>query len=179
MSQQNLFGTRTGNHIEIRMDNKVVGLIQNLRGSDDYGLEPVSGIGDIHCKEYVPTMARHQVSCGLVAMRRASLTGQASIDFGDNDFIPANGGEALNGLVFDIIIYDKNGGGAGDVDGEGSAAAQTNSSVAPSALGSVGVGTVIKHYHDCSYASGDFSIDAHRVIIRNAQFMALTTSGRL
>ena len=183
MAYKNPFGTRTGNHIVIEMDGRAVGLIQNLRGSDDYGLEPVSGIGSIQVQEYVPTVARHQVSCGLVALRRHEL---GALDFiptsGDgrtgNEDIENDGNEtgALDGMIFDIVVYDRN---------DAATAAQTDNAEttvnesAPASRAHNSAAVPLKKYIGCSYASGDFSIDAHRIVIRNATFMALDVSGAL
>lgn len=90
---------RTGNHIKILLDGQVVGIMQNMRCSDDYGLEPVSGIGDIHVQEYAPTVARHQLSVSFAALRRDFLVKKG--------FVPENGDGALKGLVFDVEVYDK------------------------------------------------------------------------
>lgn len=90
---------RTANHVKVLLDGQQVGVMQNLRASDDYGLEPVSGIGDIHVVEHVPTVARHQLSCSFACLRRDFLVTKG--------FVPENGTAALRGLVFDIEVYDK------------------------------------------------------------------------
>ncbi len=130
---------RTANFIKILLDGQSVGIVQNMRGSDDYGLEPVHGVGNINAFEHVPTVARHNVSVGLVVLRRDLLV--------QKGFIPKNGKDALRGLIFDMEAYDER-------DGQ-----------------------MIKGYIGCSYASGDVSIDANRVIMRNTTFMALDTIG--
>jgi hypothetical protein len=149
MAAANTFGTRTGNHIVIELDDIQVGLIQSMRGSDDFGLEPVSGIGSIKVKEYVPTVARHQIQCGFVALKTELI---ASRSFASED-----GDKAMEGLIFDIIVYDKRDTGVNPDSNQG----------------------YIKKYTGCSYASGDFSIEAHRAVIRNATFMALDVDGGL
>lgn len=132
---------RTANHVAIKLDGQTVGLMQNLRASDDYGLEPVSGIGDIHVAEHVPTIARHQLSVSFACLRHDLLVPKG--------FVPENGSAALRGLVFDVEVFDKR-------DNE-----------------------LVKKYTDCSYSSGDISFDAHRVIVRNASFMAIDTTGQI
>lgn len=99
--QQNL-KVRSGNRIEVRFDGQVVGLIQNVTMNDSYGLEPASGVGDIHAVENVPTMARHSISVQSMILRRKSMR-QAGIG-------QLNGDEALKGLVFDFIVIDKDNG---------------------------------------------------------------------
>jgi hypothetical protein len=96
--RQNL-KVRSGNLARIIMDGKEVGLLQNVRGSDDYSPEPVSGIGDIHVQEHVPTMARHSVTASKMALRATSLYKMG--------IVPENGEGMLKGMVFDIEIFDK------------------------------------------------------------------------
>lgn len=95
---------RSGNQIKVLLDNKTVGLIQSIDLRDDYSPEPASGIGDIHVKEYVPTMARHTLSVEEMVLNRNSLQ-KAGIHL-------KNGDDALKGVVFDIIAID---GDTGDV----------------------------------------------------------------
>lgn len=148
MATPSTFGTRTGNHIIIEMDDQQVGLIQNMRANDDYGLEPVMGIGDINAQEIVPTAARHQIQAGFVALRKTLL--------GSKSFMPRNGEEALKGLTFDIIVYDKNDGG-NPADNSG----------------------FIRKYTGVSCGGGDFSVEANRPVIRNATFLAISCEGDL
>lgn len=93
---------RSGNRVIVKLDGKQIGLITSIRGSDDYGLEPASGIGDIHVQEYVPSMARHTISVSSMvlfagAMREAGVATE-------------NGDGALEGKVFDIVIESKDDG---------------------------------------------------------------------
>jgi hypothetical protein len=94
--------TRSGNRIVVLLDGNEVGLLQNVRASDDYGPEPASGIGDIHVQEYVPSMARHVLSISQMVLNKDKLR-QLGI-------IPENGDAALQGLVFDIEQFDKDSG---------------------------------------------------------------------
>lgn len=92
---------RTGNKTVVMLDGKQVGLIQSVRSSDDYGLEPASGIGDIHVQEYIPTLARHTISVQQLVLYSGTLR-QMGLSL-------ENGDDALNGLVFDIVTMDKDG----------------------------------------------------------------------
>jgi hypothetical protein len=74
-------------------------LEQNITCDDNYGLEPVSGIGDIHVAEYPPTLARHRLSLSGYAKLTEPLYLQG--------IAPENGDEALEANVFDIEIFDK------------------------------------------------------------------------
>lgn len=96
--KQNL-KTRSGNRIVVMFDGKEVGLIQNVDSSDDYGLEPASGIGDIHVQEHVPGMARHSLSVSAMVLNKGNLR---SIGI-----TPENGDAVLKGLVFDFLTLDK------------------------------------------------------------------------
>ncbi len=90
---------RTGNRVVIQIGGVVIGLMQNIRPNDDYGLDPVSGIGDIHVIEHVPTVARHSISASVVVLINDQLR-KAGI------FVE-NGDDALQGRVYDIIVQDK------------------------------------------------------------------------
>lgn len=90
---------RSANTARIMLDGTEVGLLQNVRPSDDYGPEPASGIGDIHVQEWVPTMARHTISVSKLALRNTSLM-KAGL-------VPENGEAVLKGNVFDIEVFDR------------------------------------------------------------------------
>lgn len=101
MATQNL-KVRSGNRIVPLFDGKVIGLIQSVRMSDDYGLDAASGIGDIHVQEHVPTMARHSISVqSMVLVKGAMLEAGIAME---------NGDDALRGLVIDIEVYSKDDG---------------------------------------------------------------------
>jgi hypothetical protein len=94
----------TANQIVLQFDGRPVGLVQNLDCTEEYGIEPATGIGDIHVLEYVPTVARYNLSISVIALRKNSLRSQ--------DILPLNGEDVLKGRVFDICIFSKNGGPA-------------------------------------------------------------------
>jgi hypothetical protein len=98
MSQQNLKAS-SGNRIIISLDGKQIGTMKSVRANDDYSPEPVTGIGDIHAQEYVPTMARHNLTCSYVVLKAGALRAAG--------IAVENGDAALQGLVFDIISVDK------------------------------------------------------------------------
>lgn len=89
----------SGNRIEIQLNGQVVGLIQSLRASDDYGHEPATGVGDAHVQEYVPGMARHSLSVSTMVLFRGNLR--------DAGVTMENADEVLRGLVFDVCVYGK------------------------------------------------------------------------
>lgn len=94
--------TRTGNLIVATFGGLQIGLLQNVRFTDDYGPEPASGVGDIHAQEYVPTMARHSISVQAMVLNKGALLSAG---------IAAENGDAmLQGLVFDIEVFSKDDG---------------------------------------------------------------------
>ena len=91
--------TKSGNRTLIMMNGVQYGLLQSFRGSDDYSPEPASGIGDIHAVEWVPSMARHQLSISKMVLDAEKMRADG--------IFPENGDAVLLGLVFDIVIVDK------------------------------------------------------------------------
>lgn len=93
---------RSGNRIIVAFDGKQIGTCKSVRMNDDYSPEPVTGIGDIHVQEYVPTVARHSLSASYVVLNKGALR--------DIGISIENGDAALQGLVFDIVILSKDDG---------------------------------------------------------------------
>lgn len=93
---------RTGNRVVIKLDGKSIGAARSVQMQDDYGPEPVSGIGDIHVLEYAPTIARHTVSVEQMVLDRGTMR-QAGV-------ATENGDGALEGLIFDIEVFSKDDG---------------------------------------------------------------------
>ncbi len=137
--KQNL-KVRSGNRIVVVFDGKQIGMVRSVRASDDFGLEAASGIGDIHAQEYVPSMARHTLSVSAMVLIKGSML-EAGI-------ATENGDAALQGLVFDLEVYDKD------------------------------TGSLLRKYVGCSYASGDMDINAHQIIVQSGQFYALDVVGK-
>lgn len=101
MASTNLLA-RSGNRVIVKFDGQQIGLIQSVRMNDDYSPEPASGIGDIHVAEYVPTMARHQISVSSMILFIGAMR-EAGIATEDGDGM-------LEGKVFDIVIESKDDG---------------------------------------------------------------------
>lgn len=137
--KQNL-KVRSGNRVVVVFDGKTLGMVRSVRGSDDYSPEPASGIGDIHVQEYVPTMARHTLSVTQMVLIKGAML-EAGI-------APENGEAVLQGLVFDLEVYDKDS------------------------------GALLRKYVGVSYASGDIDINAHQIIVQSGQFNALDVVGK-
>lgn len=136
--KQNL-KVRSGNRIVVVFDGKQIGMVRSVRGNDDYSPEPASGIGDIHVQEYVPTMARHTISVSSMVLIKGSLM--------ESGIAMENGDAVLQGLVFDLEVYDKD------------------------------TGVLVRKYVGVSYASGDIDINAHQIVVQSGQFNALDVSG--
>lgn len=132
--------TRSGNRVVVVFDGKQLGLVRSVRSNDDYSPEPASGIGDIHVQEYVPTMARHSLSVQQMVLIKGAML-EAGI-------AAENGDAMLQGLVFDLEVYDKDN------------------------------GALLRKYTGVSYASGDIDINAHQIIVASGQFNALDVSGK-
>lgn len=93
---------RSGNRVVVQFDGKQVGLIQSVRANDDYQPAPASGVGDIHVQEYVPSMARHQISVSSMVLFKQNLRAAG--------ITALNGDEVLQGNVFDIVVFSKDDG---------------------------------------------------------------------
>ena len=94
--------TQTGNRLVVEFNNIKIGLLQSLRATDDYGMEPATTVGDIHVQEYVPTRASHRLSVSRMVLITQSLrsAGIATV----------NGDDALKGTVFNICEYSRDSG---------------------------------------------------------------------
>ena len=131
--------TVTGNRIKILFGGAAIGLAQSVRFSDDYALEQASGIGDIHVIENVPTRANHTVSVTAMILFTGNLR--------DQGIATLNGASALQGLVFDIVVYSRD------------------------------TGLPLRAAKSCSYGGGTISVEAHRILSEDAQFRALDVTG--
>jgi hypothetical protein len=138
MPRQNV-QVQTGNRISLVFDGQTIGMVQSLRASDDWGYQETSEIGNIKVREFVPTLARHTITAAVVQMKRESLE-KAGIAVETSD-------GALNGLVFNIVVNDKD------------------------------TKQMLRTYVDCVFASGDLEVTKNAVVVRNATFLALDVYG--
>lgn len=144
------FQTHSGNRIAIRFDGRVVGLIQSLRVSENYGLEDASGVGSPEVVEHVASKAVYSVSVSNMALVRGNLRDV----LGEMN---ENADAVMRSLVFDIIITSK-----GTPTGP---------------LGGLGAGTRLREIIGCSWDSGDTDISAHRITMQSGQLKALRVRG--
>jgi hypothetical protein len=93
----------SSNILTVQIDNQVIGIIQSLRISGDFGLTDESGIGDNLVVEYVPGIAHINVSAsGIVLIAKNLLSA---------GIMPNTSARAvLEGKVIDIGLYDKTSG---------------------------------------------------------------------
>lgn len=131
--------THSGNRVLAIMDGEEIAMIQTLRMSDDYGHEPASGIGDIHVQEHVPTMAAHQLGFDAMVLKRNNPRIMG--------IVPENGDATLRGLVFDVVVTDKD------------------------------TGKVLRKYIGCSYVSGELTFQKHAIVVSSGTLKALDVAG--
>jgi hypothetical protein len=93
---------KSANRIAVMFDGKQVGACKSVSMHDDYGLDPVTGIGDIHVLENVPTLARYSLQIEAIVLEKEQLR-SAGITTVDGD-------DALVGRVFDIVVIGKESG---------------------------------------------------------------------
>jgi len=194
-------GVRTGNKVVLKFGDTAIAFAQSARFQDDYGLEPVHVIGQLQTIEYVPMHARHQIQVSLLVVKGSSLSAlgfepasagsygvlagnagsqiqdgtvpmdPAFADYSAAGLIPGGANtlsgkfeedikktkflRAIHQKVFDIVVYDSS------VDGDGTKITSTAGQLTP-----------LVHYKNCFFASGDLAVDANRVLMHNATFMA-------
>lgn len=94
--------TKAANRIIIQFDGKQVGACKSVSLHESYNHEPVTGIGDIHVIEYVPTLASYSVQIEAMVLEKEALR-SAKI-------LTENGEDTLVGRVFDISVISKDSG---------------------------------------------------------------------
>ena len=93
---------KSANRIVITFDGKQVGACKSVSLHEDYGLDPVTGIGDIFVLENVPTLARYSLQIEAIVLEKEQLR-SAGISAMDGD-------DVLVGRVFDIVVTSKDSG---------------------------------------------------------------------
>jgi hypothetical protein len=169
----------SGNHLLVKINGNNVGYIQTITAQDDYAPEPLSGLGDIHVREWVPTMARYTIAIDRMVLRQASLMdvagGMSDVPNGPSGAsggtstvngkgIWEDGYQAMQGFVFDIEAI------AGFYPNPLAAVTDTNT------VAQTG-GTSAKHWYQCSFASGTLRIAKHTIVIEDATFYSCFVSG--
>lgn len=89
----------SGNTIMVVINNKPVGLLQDMTADEDFAPEPASGIGDPRVVEYVPTMYRISLAVSSMSLKKDSL-------FSVGVF-PENIDKYLATEPFTVVVIDK------------------------------------------------------------------------
>lgn len=143
----------SGNWVEIYFGTQKIGYLSDFSAQDDFGLQPLGGIGDAHYQEYVPGAYSNTITASRAILRKESIFGlmnaQASGAGGTGSGTTAtppfgNIDGALQGFVFDIVVRQKG---------------QQN--------------TNIRFYRRCSFASFSLTIQQHTIVMSNVTLHAL------
>jgi hypothetical protein len=92
--------TLTGNLILIKIQGTEIGRAQNVTADSDFGLEDVSGIGDVEVQEHINTKLTHTITVDKFIINKKTL-----LELG---FVPVNE-DVLTMGVIDIEILTKDG----------------------------------------------------------------------
>jgi hypothetical protein len=92
--------TLTGNLIVLKIGGVEVGRVQNATADSDFGLEDVSGIGDVEVQEHVNTKVTHTISMDKFIINKKTL-----LELG---WVPVSE-DVLTMGVLDIEILTKDG----------------------------------------------------------------------
>ena len=92
--------TLTGNIIVIKIQGQEVGRGQNVTADSDFGLEDVSGIGDVEVQEHVNTKVTHTITMDKFIINKKTL-----LELG---YVPVSE-DVLTMGVLDIEILTKDG----------------------------------------------------------------------
>lgn len=93
--------TISGNDVNVFIDDQPLDLVQTIRGTEGFGHEPASGIGDIRIREYVPSVARYTVT-----FSRMVLSAEKLMALG---IMPETARDAMRGKTFTISVFSKSG----------------------------------------------------------------------
>ena len=92
---------RSANEAVIVIGGKTYGLMTSVRFDSDFGVQEQYGIGDINPVENLPTAGRYTVTTARILLKTDQMVADG--------IIPASSGDVLTGLVFDILVIDKDG----------------------------------------------------------------------
>jgi hypothetical protein len=92
--------TLSGNRIILKINGTEIGRAQNVTADSDFGLEDVSGIGDVLVQEHVPTKVTHSITVDKFIINKKTL-----LELGN---VPVSEDVLLIGVI-DIEILTKDG----------------------------------------------------------------------
>lgn len=149
----------SGNSVKIFMRDRPIGYLQSFSGQNDYGLQPLGGIGDGHTQEWVPGVATHTITADRAVVRLKSIQSILSDGVtGINPFENMDG--ALLGQVFDIAVIQK--GSAAD-PGQGTVVGSSNG--------------IVRWWKNCSFGADSFQVTKNAIIYTNVTIHALDVHG--
>lgn len=171
----------SGNLVLIQMGGKTVGYVQSMTASEDYNPEPLSGVGDIHVHEHVPTQARYQLSieraCLRLDMTEKNLPGGSLMTIPNGapeEGLWHNGEEVLKGWVFDVVVIS---GRAIPSIAPGGNSSQNGTGGNGTASVSAGP-NAFRTYYNCSLGSATVRIAKHAIIIEDAVLLPTHVDGK-
>jgi hypothetical protein len=97
------YKSHTGNRIIIRFNGAIVGLVQSLRASEDFGVQGLYQVGDIQAAELVPTQAQYTLTADMIFLKTDTFYS----GFGSSTpLAPVDPYGALYFKPFQVAIYD-------------------------------------------------------------------------
>ena len=170
----------SGNHLVVKINGMQVGYVQTLTGQDDYAPEPLSGIGDIHIVEWVPSQARYTITVDRMVLRASSLMTVAG---GASDTPSGSGGQGsgsglTNGKGIWEDGYQMMQGFVFDIEALGGGYQIPNQRLDDGSFNQQSSGTDFKHWYGCSFAQGNVRITKHAIVVEDATFYCTQVSGR-
>jgi hypothetical protein len=90
---------KSANRIAILYDGKQVGACKSVSLHESYNHETVTGIGDIHVIEHVPTLAAYSVQIEAMVLEKEALRSA--------QILTEDGDDTLVGRVFDISVIHR------------------------------------------------------------------------
>lgn len=89
----------SGNTIMVVINNKPIGLLQDMTADEDFAPEPASGIGDPRVVEYIPTMYKISLAVSSMALKKDSLFSVGIFPENIDTYLATN--------PFTVVIIDK------------------------------------------------------------------------
>lgn len=86
------------------INGELVPVLSQLTLDDDYGLQPLSGVGDGHVQEWIPGQFTHRATLAKALFKPESLFA--------SKIIPENGDVIMQGVEYDVEVFFKDGGTA-------------------------------------------------------------------
>jgi hypothetical protein len=143
------------NLVQLRFGHKLIGYLDEFSAQEDFGLQPLTGIGDARAQEWVPGMYNITITATRGILMGPSIfsilngASQSAGASGGGSTVPfGNMDSALQGMTFDCVAQQK---------GQN--------------------GTTLRTYRNCSFASVSISIRANAIIMANITLRCLDASG--